>query len=189
MMDTTQARREILSLLKKYRRAPQEQKTVLLRSLAECLVSVRENFLRPDGSPDWKGRSHPYRAFVGDIYSDAGLTGEEAATVQAAVRYHVGIVLRERLDDETLAEYGLISRNPRERSSDRRAEKSALVSALKHREVAGGALLAVSTAFTLLTGLDAKELSRLAPREAAVADETLADVERRVKALRRALKG
>lgn len=185
---TEEARKATLSLLKKYRRAAPEDRTALLRQIAEILVDVRQHFGRADGTPDWKGRTHAYRQYVAGIYSDAGITGEEAATAQAAVRYHVGIVLRNRLDEGTLREYGLISRSPRERSQDRRAEKAAIVHAVTGREVHGGALLALSTAFTLLSRLDPEELAALAEREAGVADDTLADIERRVRSLRRRLK-
>jgi hypothetical protein len=185
---TEEARKEAVSLIKRYRRAAPEQKTTLLRQIAEVLVDVRQHFGRADGSPDWKGRTHAYRQYVAGIYGDAGLVGDEAATTQAAVRYHVGIVLRDRLDDDTLAAYGLIPRSPRERSQDRRAERTAIVHAVTHREVHGGALLAISTAFALLSRLDTAQLDELAERERGVAEETLADVERRVKALRRRLK-
>lgn len=171
--------------LKKYRRAAPEARTPLLRALAECLVSAREHFEREDGSPDWKGRTYAYRTWVRDVYQDAGIPSDELATVQAAVRYHVGAVLRDRLDEETLSEYGLIERSPRERSQDRRAEKATLLSALSSRDLHGGALLAISTAFHLLQRLEATDLDALDTRERTVVEETLGDLERRVRQLRR----
>lgn len=172
-----------MQLLKRYRKASEEQRTRLLRELAGALVDAREHFQRPDGSPDWKGRSYPYRVFVREAYTDAGIPKDEQPTVQAAVRYHVGAVLRERLDDDTLADYDLIPRSPRERSQDRRESRSALLSALTARDLDGGALLALTTAYTLVARVEPKGLDGLDERTADVVAATLADLARRVNAL------
>lgn len=178
-------RTNLLRLLKSYARSSEEQRTSLLRAIAVCLVEIRSHFERPDGSPDWKGRSYAYRAYLRDIYDEAGIPREDQPTVQAAVRYHVGAVLRTRLDDETLAEYELIQKSPRERAKVRRGEREAMLSALNARESHGGALLALSAAYTLLSKLNLDDLDTLGPREAEVADATLIDVERRVRQLRK----
>lgn len=183
----TDCRDEALTLLKAYRRTPAEGRTPLLRSLAGVLVAAREHFSRDDGTPDWKGRTYAYRTWVREVYGDAGFPTDELPTVQAAVRYHIGAALRERLDDDTLREYGLIERSPRERSQDRRAEKSALLSAFSAREHNGGALLALSAAYHLIERLQVEDLDSLGDREAGVAEETLADLERRVRQFRRRL--
>lgn len=176
-------RKRIISLLKKYARISEEQRTPLLRDLAEALVDARAHFERPDGSPDWKGRTYAYRVFVRDLYADAGVVRDEQASLQAAVRYHVGAVLRERLDDETLAEYDLIPRSPKERSADRRESKAALLSALTSRDLHGGALLAITTAYTLLSKIGAEAMDDLDQRSADVAHATLEDLLHRVEAL------
>src|SRR5690606_21767333 len=137
---------------------------------------VREQFTRPDGSPDWNGRSHAYRLRIRDLYSRAGITGEEMTSLQAAVRYHVSAVLRDRLDEDTLKEYGLISKTARERSRDRHHERSAILRALQSGGIAGGALLAISAARTSLDRLHIEQLDDLAPSELEVADEWLGDV-------------
>lgn len=178
-------RAKLLRLLKSYIIAEEEQRTSLLRAIAEVLVEIRSNFERPDGSPDWKGRSYAYRAFLRDVYDDAGVPREDQPAIQAAVRYHVGTVLRERLDQETLDQYDLIPKSPRERAQDRRGERSAMLSALSARESHGGSLLALSAAWTLLSKLNLDDLDTLGPREADVADATLIDVERRVRQLRK----
>lgn len=180
-----QAQREATRLLKRYLDAPEEERTPLLRALAEILVGIRERFLREDGSPDWNGRTHPYRAWVREVYSGANVPADDRATIQSAIRYHVGAVLRERLDEETLGAYGLLAQTPRERSLGRRQTRSAMLSALTARDVAGGALPALLTALRLLTTVKPDEVANLPASQYAVADETLADLERRVRGLRR----
>lgn len=179
------ARAKILKDLRRYLDAPEEERTPILRSVAETFIGARETFLRPDGTPDWNGRTHAYRAWVREIYGDLNVSKEDRATIQAAIRYHVGAALRKRLDDETLADYGLIQESPRERSKDRRDNRSALLSALTAREVAGGALIALSTAFTVLSKVDPAEIVALPERERAVAEDTLSDLEKRVRSIRR----
>lgn len=179
------AQREATRLLKRYVSAPEEEKTPTLRRLAEILVHTRERFLRDDGTPDWNGRTHPYRAWVREIYSEANIADDDRATIQSAIRYHVGAVLRATLDEDTLQAYGLLPQTPRERSKDRRQNRSALLTALNSREIAGGALLALSTAFMVLTRVDPAEIVALPERERVVADNTLADLEKRVRAIRR----
>lgn len=180
-------RADLVRLLKRYAKATEEQKTALLRAIAESLVELRALFERPDGSPDWKGRTYAYRAFIRDVYDEAGIARGDQPTVQAAVRYHVGAVLRERLDEETLAEYELIAKSPRERSQDRRGAKSAILSAFTARDMHGGAMLAISAAYTLLSKLNLDDLDGLGAREREVADATLLDLERRVRQLRKRL--
>lgn len=178
-------RREAVRLLKRYGRASEEERTPLLRSIAETLVEARSHFSRADGSPDWKGRTYPYRVWVRDVFTDAGIPREQQPTIQSAVRYHVGAVLRDRLDDETLADYGLIPRSPRERSADRRAGRSALLKALTSRDLAGGSLVALTAASTVLSKIDPADLDDLDGDALAVVEATLADLERLVKRLRR----
>lgn len=183
--EVPELRRATLLLLRRYNAAPDEEATALFRSIAECLVEVRGKFSRPDGSPDWKGHTWAYRSFVRDLYDDAGIQRAEQPRIQAAVRYHIGSVLRERLDDATLAEYELIPKSPRERSQDRRGNRTALLNALTAREVSGGSLLALSAAYTLLSKLSLDDLETLDGREREVAAATLADLERRVRQLRK----
>lgn len=177
-------RDEAATLLRKYRRASDGDRTRILRELADVLVSIRGLFTRPDGTPDWKGRSYAYRVFIRDLYGDAGYQKDEMHTVQAAVRYHLGTSLRERLDADTLTEYGLVPLTPRERSRDHRVNRTATLSALTARDLHGGALLAISAAYTVLSRLEPRALDDLDDRERAVAADTLRDLERRVTALR-----
>lgn len=180
-------RRDVTRLLKKYLRTSDEERTPILRALAEDLVSAREHFTRDDGSPDWKGRSYPYRVWVRDVFADAGVPKDDLPTIQAAIRYHVGAVLRARLDEDTLAEYGLIPRSPKERSRDRRQGRTALLSALTSKDLAGGALMALTAASTVLSKVEPRDLDDLDGHAFEVAEATLGDLERRVKSLRRRL--
>lgn len=186
---TADSQREAVRLLKRYLTASKEERTPILRQVAEVLVEARGHFLRDDGSPDWSGRTHPYRTWVREIYGIANVPPDSHATIQSAIRYHAGAVLRERLDEETLQAYGLMPQTPRERSFDRRQTRSALLTALTARDLAGGAMLALSTAFTVLTRVNPDEILALPARERAVAEETLGDLERRIRAIRRRLGG
>lgn len=190
MMDTTsplhvlkaRARR----LLTQYRKVTDDTRTPLLRSLAETLVEMRSHFQRADGTPDWKGRSHAYRNFIHSLYADAGFTPEETATIQAAVRYHVGAVLRDHLDADTLVEYGLIKQTPRERSSDRRQARTALYNALAHGSVQGGALMSITAALNVLARIERSSVADLAEDERMLALRALTEVERESYRLRQA---
>lgn len=176
---------QAVTLLRKYRRAPEGQKTAILRNLAEVMVSIRSHFSRPDGTPDWKGRSYAYRVFIRQLYEDASYSKDEMHTAQAAVRYHLSAVLRERLDLKTLQEYDLVPYTARERSRDHRASKNATLNALTSRDLHGGALLALTACSTLLNRLEVQSLTELDERALTVAEASLADIERRARALRR----
>lgn len=176
-------RAEAIGCLKEYAAAPDEQRTPVLRRLAELMVESRTHYARPDGSTDWKGRSHPYRVFVREIYDEAGVDRDDAPSIQAATRYHIGEVLRETLSDDDLEEYGLQAHTPRERAADRRANRTALLHALTARELRGGALLALVAANSVLSQVDLEQLAELDPDDAAVAAQALRDLERRVRQL------
>lgn len=186
-VDLSTLRANARNLLKRYLRADETERTPILRAIAECFVDAREHFERPDGSPDWKGRTHAYRMWVRDTVTDAGVPKEEHATVQSAVRYHVGNVLRERLDEETREEYGLIQRSPRERSADRRESRTAILQALTSRDLSGGALMSLTAAHAVLNKVEPKDLDELEGHALTVADAALTELERKVRALRRRL--
>ncbi|MCL3837167.1 hypothetical protein [Aeromicrobium duanguangcaii] len=126
-MDRATCSQALLTLLREYQRADNTGRTPILRRIAETIVDLRATVERPDGSPDWKGRTHTYRSVVRDAYAESGMPQEVVATVQAAVRYHVGALLRERLDEETLQAYGLHRETPREKSKARRESRNLVV--------------------------------------------------------------
>lgn len=124
----TECRDEIIRLLWNYRRADVDARTPIARALAAQFVEARSHFARRgDGETDWGGRSYAYRNWVAEVYRQASVEGAEARTAQAAVRYHIGSVLRERLTIEEQRAYGLIEHSPRERSAARRADRAALL--------------------------------------------------------------
>lgn len=99
-------------------------RTDLLREAAQLFIDAREHFYTKDGEPDWLGRTHAYRLWVREIMSGANVPGDEITSLQAAIRYHSGNMLREKLDDDTLADLGLKKSSPRERSVEKRERTS-----------------------------------------------------------------
>ncbi|WVX88014.1 hypothetical protein SEA_TFORTROY_26 [Arthrobacter phage TforTroy] len=100
------------------------ERTDLLRGVARNFVDARAHFFNRNGEPDWTGRTHAYRSWVREVMSDARVPGDEVTTLQAAIRYHSGNVLRERLGDEAIADLGLRKESPRERSVEKRERTS-----------------------------------------------------------------
>ncbi|WGH21098.1 hypothetical protein SEA_CASSIA_25 [Arthrobacter phage Cassia] len=100
------------------------ERTDLLRGVARNFVDARAHFFNKDGEPDWTGRTHAYRSWVREVMSNAHVPGDEVTTLQAAIRYHSGNVLRERLGDEAIADLGLRKESPRERSVEKRERTS-----------------------------------------------------------------
>ena len=103
------------------------RKTVAYHAAAERILEARENFLGDDGSPDLAGRTFAYREWMKSVYFRAGLGGDQMRKTQAAVAYHVGNVLREMYDEETLEAYGLRAMGPRERSVEKRERMNAVL--------------------------------------------------------------
>jgi hypothetical protein len=110
--------------LRNYRTAPEGEKTTNLRAVANSFVDAREHFFTPQGEPDWLGRTHAYRSWVRETMSQASVQASELATVQAAIRYHVGNIVRERMDPDTLQGLGLRASSPKQRSVEKRGRHS-----------------------------------------------------------------
>lgn len=104
--------------------APDTARTALLREAAHYFIEAREHFFTKEGEPDWLGRTHAYRLWVREVMTGAHVPGEDVTSLQAAIRYHSGNMLREKLDDETLADLGLKKSSPRERSVEKRERTS-----------------------------------------------------------------
>jgi hypothetical protein len=142
------------------------------RHAAEVLVAAREHFLTDAGEPDWLGRTYAYRVWAGNVYGLSGVSGDERLRTQAAVRYHVGNVLRDRLDEATLADLDLRDESPRERSASQRAERTALLKAVTGSSsgFAGlDALRALTAVAALLERLPASVIAALDADEVPVA--------------------
>lgn len=109
-----------------------EERTEALRETAAALVDARALILTRDGIPDWRGRTHAYRQHVREAMEEAGVPLDIRPTAQAAIRYHISALLRERVDAETLEDLGLRRETAKERGiSYRRAarQRSSLVGA------------------------------------------------------------
>jgi hypothetical protein len=107
--------------------APDTERTQLLRDTAALFVDARGHFFTAEGEPDWLGRTYAYRSWIRETTSMANVPGESKATIQAAIRYHSGNIIRERLDQGTLDSLGLVKSSPRERSIEKRERTSETV--------------------------------------------------------------
>jgi|SRR5690606_24557346 len=153
--------------LREYRRAEKGETTAALRAAAEALVGTREFFLTREGQPDWKGATYAYRQTVREVMTDAGIPADEVPTVQSAIRYHVSVVLRERLDDETLDALGLRRESARERAVLSRAQRADLTALFRGGDPITDpedVILAATFARSALSRVDAGKLRR-APKK------------------------
>lgn len=114
------------ALARRYGDASRDARTGLLRELAEVIVELRSRFETEDGMTDWTGRTYGYREAVADIYKQSGLGSEDRKTMQNALRYHIGNVLRERAPDDELKALGLRRAAPSDRVREQRERLSAL---------------------------------------------------------------
>lgn len=105
--------------------ASERERTAFYRETAERFIDARGHFFNKHGEPDWNGRTYAYRTWVREVLSLAHVPPAELNTVTAALRYHSGNVLRERLDGDELEALGLRKTSPRQWSVDRRSKHSA----------------------------------------------------------------
>lgn len=166
-----------MQLLRRYLAAPEKERTPVVRAIAEVLVEVRGSFRRPDNSPDWRGRTNAYQAWIAEAYGEAGIPADKRASLQSLVGYHLGSALRKQLDAETLEEYGLAPETPKDRSNNRRRRHEEVVKALTSGELTGGAVMAITAALTVLKKATPRALDELDAPTRRVAIETLADIE------------
>ncbi|MFF3312477.1 hypothetical protein [Streptomyces sp. NPDC002952] len=99
--------------------------TVLLKNLATVIWALR---LKHD---DPKGSTHEYRQEVAEMYRQANIPPDSLSGIQAAVRWHVGNLVRQELPEKEIKALGLLNTSPTERQQDRRAVNSALLTASK----------------------------------------------------------
>lgn len=116
-----------IQALRNYKSGSEDSRTTNLRAVATAFVEAREHFYTPSGEPDWQGRTHAYRVWVRETMRLANIQQDELSTVQAAIRYHVGNIMRDRMDPETLASIGLNSSSPKQRSVEKRAKNSEIL--------------------------------------------------------------
>jgi hypothetical protein len=108
----------------------EESKTAILKSLAEVVVDIRSQFRDESGDIDWQGNSWDYRKFMENLYDASGVPPDSKSNLQAALRYHVGNALRERVPTKELQRAGLLAASPRERMAAQRNEANAILRAL-----------------------------------------------------------
>lgn len=145
--------------LRASRHATEGERTRHLRSVADAFVSAREHFRTETGEPDWLGRTFAYRSWVRETSALAGIPRAELGNALAAVRYHSGNLLRERLTDDEVERLGLKPLGPRERSSERRERIGATLAALSG---AGKVIVTPDETETVLTSIRAV-LNRVQP--------------------------
>lgn len=93
-------------------------RTRAYRRTAELIIDARQrHFASLDGEPDWTGRTGACRSWLGEVYDAAGIRKGGRTKVAAAVRYHVGALLRLRMGTETMMSLGLAPASPRERAA------------------------------------------------------------------------
>lgn len=89
-------------------------------AMARAIVDAREYlFTGPDGTPDFRGRSGPYREWLNFCYEKAQLSPGRQAQVQGAVRIYVSREIHRRLDAAELVRYGMDPRSVDERQAER----------------------------------------------------------------------
>ncbi|URQ05013.1 hypothetical protein SEA_ITER_25 [Arthrobacter phage Iter] len=104
--------------------AADTERTDLLRDAARLFIDARAHFFNREGEPDWTGRTYAYRTWVREVMSEAHVPGDTVTSLQAAIRYHSGNLLRDRLGDEEIADLGLRKESPKQRSVEKRERSS-----------------------------------------------------------------
>lgn len=164
------------------------ERTRQYRAAAEALVDARPFFTGTDGLPDWGGRSHDYRVWVGECYGEAGVLPAERHRVQGAIRYHVGNLLREKAPKEALEALGMATTTtPIERGAKQRAARSEIVRAVRGQAEVD-TLRAMTAAEALLKRIGSDDVQDLAGERLDAAREALAGIRREVNRLARVTK-
>lgn len=160
------------------------ERTDLLRLAAEKIVNLRQHFTLADGRVDWSGRSPKYRALMQEIYARAHVPADRYDTVQAALRYHVGNLLRETADKDDLASVGLTAVAPRERLARNRAVVAAIAETGKVGDITSDPLRLITYAEALLDHVAPASLEALQGAERGAARHALEGLSGRVEELR-----
>jgi len=103
-------------------------RTKCLRDTAAAFVNARDQFYTREGTPDYLGRTYAYRRWVREVFSKANVPGDEQNSLQSAIRYHTGNLLRDRLDADQIEALGLKHSSPRQRSTEKRERTSETLS-------------------------------------------------------------
>lgn len=85
--------------------------------VADLIVQARiDHFIRPDGGPDYKGKSYKYRVWFGELLDSLNL-GDERAKLASRIRYATGNALRRQLTEDQMEDAKLSPISPRDRST------------------------------------------------------------------------
>ncbi|WP_036959245.1 hypothetical protein [Promicromonospora kroppenstedtii] len=124
-----------------------------MRAFAEVLFEARQHSCA--GRRARLRRTHaPYRRWVGEVYAEAGVPAERRNSIRSSVSWHLSEIMRESVDKETLADHGLKPQTQSEANQEHRKQDRAVVRALTSRDVAGGSLMAITAAATVLAKVD-----------------------------------
>ena len=157
-----------------------DHRTDHLKALAEVVVRLRGEHTLEDGRKDWGGRSPAYRQSMADLYTRARVPHEKLDTVQAALRYHVGNLLREQASGEELEAVGLSSVAPKKRlATARQAIQAQRKQSARPQDVARLAAYAQA----LVELIDADAVPGLSPERAVAARLALEAVQSRAAQL------
>jgi len=102
----------------------EDKPAILAMNIAVVMLALRRRY------GDMAGRSYEYRKAATEVYSQAGVTGDQLSRLKTNVRYHMGNALRRVLTPRELKALGYIEDAPVERQRDRRATDRALLSAV-----------------------------------------------------------
>lgn len=134
-ISVAEVQRKAIAALQRYARVEEPyRKTQNLKEVAVWLVELRSMFLNDEGEPDWRGQTYDYRQAVTEIYGLANIPSDERESVSAAIRYHVGNELRDRLDESEITSIGLRAVSPKGRSNERRRRQSRILARVKGAE-------------------------------------------------------
>ncbi|WDS52050.1 hypothetical protein SEA_CARON_24 [Microbacterium phage Caron] len=132
------------------------ERTLFAKEVANAFLDARTHFVTRDGKPDYLGRSGAYRAFVAEALDEAEIARENRAALQAAIRYHVSPLLRERFGEEVAA-LGLEPGSSVERARRRKERDSRILSLF-----AGGSEITDASDASLVANLARLAVSRIA---------------------------
>jgi hypothetical protein len=97
----------------------QRNRTETLRKLAQVVVSIRAKHQYKD-MPDWGGNSNKCKEVIAEMYRKAGVDRDSESSMQKALRYHIGVLLRKVAPKEHLKALGYLD----EPQSKRQTEKA-----------------------------------------------------------------
>lgn len=96
----------------------QRNRTETLRKLAQVVVSIRAKHQYKD-MPDWGGNSNKCREVIAEMYRKAGVDKDSESSMQKALRYHVGVLLRKVAPKEHLKALGYLEDDQSKRQTDK----------------------------------------------------------------------